>query len=57
MAELDGIAASLRRQRQDLDEMIESTAARSVETADLISKIEELRRRAEETQRKQPKDR
>lgn len=57
MAELDGIAASLRRQRQDLDAMMESTAARSVETADLISKIEELRRRAEETQRQQPKDR
>lgn len=54
MAELHGISEALRRQRKDLDEMIESTSARSSQATDLINKIEELRRRAEETQRKAP---
>lgn len=54
MAELKNISAELLRQRRDLDQAIETTSARSNETAGLIDKIEELRRRAEETQRKRP---
>lgn len=51
MAELDGITETLRRQRKDLDEMAESTSTRSNETAALLEKIEELRLRAEKTNR------
>ena len=54
MAELDGISAELRRQRKDIAEALESTSARSNQAAELIDKIEELRRRADETLRKQP---
>jgi len=52
MAELHRIAEELRRQRRDLDDLLENTSTRSAETAGLLAKIEELRRRAEETQRK-----
>lgn len=52
MAELHTIASELRRQRKDLDDLLETTSTRSAQTADLLAKIEELRRRAEETQRK-----
>jgi phosphohistidine phosphatase SixA len=51
MAALDAIAAELRRQRKDIDDLLESTASRSGETAELLVKIGELRRRAEETRR------
>jgi len=51
MAELEGITEILRRQRKDLDEMVESTSTRSTETAALLEKIEELRARAEKTNR------
>ena len=52
MAELHVIAAELRRQRKDIDELLESTSKRSGKTAELLTKIERLRQRAEETQRK-----
>jgi ABC-type transporter Mla subunit MlaD len=52
MAELTAIAAELRRQRRDLDELLENTSTRSANTADLLAKIEELRQRAEATQRR-----
>jgi hypothetical protein len=52
IAELHVIAADLRRQRRDLDELLENTSKRSGQTAELIAKIEKLRRRAEETRRK-----
>jgi len=52
MAELTAIAAELRRQRRDLDELLENTSTRSAHTANLLAKIEELRLRAEETQRR-----
>ena len=51
MAEFHVIAETLRRQRKDLEELSDSTAASSSETSRLLEKIEELRRRAEETQR------
>lgn len=51
MAEFHVIAETLRRQRKDLEELSDSTATSSSETSRLIEKIEELRRRAEETQR------
>ena len=51
MAEFHVIADMLRRQRKDLEELSDSTAMSSSETSRLIEKIEELRRRAEETQR------
>ena len=54
MAELDAFLANLRRQRKDLDESIESTSARSNETSDLVTRIEDLRRRVEKTQRQEP---
>jgi len=49
MAELDAITQELRRQRRDLGEQMERS--QSGETARLLEKIEELRRRAEETRR------
>jgi ABC-type transporter Mla subunit MlaD len=52
MAGFDAIAAALRQQRRDLDELAEGTATRSAQTAGLLKKIEELRRRAEETQQR-----
>lgn len=51
MAELKGIAEALRRQRKDLEVLADSTELSSGETTRLIEKIEELRRRAEETRR------
>jgi hypothetical protein len=51
MAEFHVIADMLRRQRKDLEELSDSTTLSSNETSRLIEKIEELRRRAEETQR------
>ena len=51
IAALEGITASLRRQRQDLQTALDSTA--NGETAKVLEKLEELRRRSEETQRLQ----
>ena len=51
MAELEAIAKALRRQRKDLEELSDSTALSSDETSRLLGKIEELRLRAERTQR------
>jgi predicted ATP-grasp superfamily ATP-dependent carboligase len=51
MAELEGIAETLRRQRQDLDDLVDQTVSRKVDTEKLIEKIEELRARSERTQR------
>ena len=51
MAEFHAIAEALRRQRKDLEELSDSTALSSGETSKLIEKIEELRQRAEQTQR------
>lgn len=52
MAELDAIAASLRRQRQDIDEMLDQTLSRNTDAAELVGKLEELRRRSEDTLRR-----
>lgn len=52
MAELDAIAATLRKQRQDIEELLDSTASRSGDAAELVTKIEDLRRRSEETLRR-----
>lgn len=49
-AGLEGITESLRRQRQDLQTALDSPS--KGETAKVIEKLEELRRRAEETQRR-----
>ena len=51
MAEFEAIAQALRRQRKDLEELSDSTALSSCETSRLLTKIEELRRRVEDTQR------
>lgn len=51
MAEFKAIAEALRRQRKDLEELCDSTELSSSETAKLIARIEELRRRAEDTPR------
>lgn len=52
MADLDQITELLRRQRQDIEDLLDSTLTRSGETAELVGKIEELRRRSEETLRR-----
>ena len=52
MAEFHAIAETLRRQRKDLDELCDSTALSSSETSKLLEKIEELRQRAEQAQRR-----
>ena len=54
MADLDLIAEMLRRQRHDLEDSMEQTATRSVDAAQLIEKIEDLRRRSQETQQQFP---
>ena len=54
MAEFHAIADMLRRQRKDLEELSDSTTMSSNETSRLIEKIEELRRRAEDTERNFP---
>lgn len=51
MAELDAITESLRQHRKDLDEQCDQTASRATETARLLDKIEDLRRRSEATTR------
>lgn len=52
MAELEVIADLLRRQRRDLDDLMETTATRTTSTAELLEKIEDLRRRSEDTLRR-----
>lgn len=52
MDELDAIADKLRQRRKELAEEMESTTSRSGNTADLLGKIEDLRRRAEDTNRR-----
>ena len=47
--DLEGIAESLRRQRRDLDALIDDTSSRSIQTAELLARIEELRKRVEST--------
>lgn len=49
MGQLDGISEDLKRQRRDIDDSIEATSNRTGRTADLLAKIEELRRRTEDT--------
>jgi hypothetical protein len=51
MADLDAISQSLKQHRKDLDDQFDQTAARSNETADILTKIESLRRRSEATNR------
>lgn len=52
MAELSAIAETLRRQRQDLEELMDSTRTRRGQAAELVGQIEDLRRRVEDTQRR-----
>jgi len=51
MKQFDAITESLRKQRKNVDDELESTSHRSAETASIIAKIEELRARAEVTNR------
>ena len=57
MAELDAITASLRQSREDLEKLIETGSSRSEETTGLLKRIEDLRRRAEDTQKRGSKSR
>ena len=52
MADLEEIADMLRRQRRDLEQLMDSTSSRSSQTADLVQKIEDLRRRCDDTRRR-----
>lgn len=52
MAELEVIAESLRRQRQDLEDLLDSTLTRCGQAAELVGQLEDLRRRTEDTQRR-----
>jgi hypothetical protein len=49
MADLDHITESLRRQRKDLETLFDDTVTRGDETVKVLEKLEELRRRAEQT--------
>ncbi len=51
MAELDDISESLRQHRKALDDQCDQTATRTSETARILDKIEDLRRRSEATNR------
>ena len=50
--DLERIAESLRRQRKNVDDLLEGTSSRCDQAAELAGKIEELRRRSEETTRR-----
>lgn len=49
MDDFDAIAEALRRQRKDLDTEADERASRGDETARVLKKLEELRKRAEVT--------
>ena len=52
MAELDATTATLKKQREDLEEQMTSSSSRSADTDALVSRIGDLRRRSEETLRR-----
>jgi hypothetical protein len=54
MADFDEIAKALRRQRKDLDAAADQTVTRGDETAKVLRKLEELRERAEITNKPAP---
>jgi hypothetical protein len=60
LADIDRIAADLRRQRHDLDTLWRCSDASSGETSRLLEKIEALRRRMEalpaHDHKREPKD-
>lgn len=47
MDDLNGIAETLRRQREDLERQFDDTGVSSAETSRLVERIEELRKRME----------
>jgi hypothetical protein len=49
MGEFKGISESLRRQRADLENEMESTSSRCEEAGRLLDRIEKLRKRTEKT--------
>jgi len=51
MANFDEIAASLRRQRKQIDDSLETSSSRGGRTAELVDRIEELRQRVEKSRR------
>lgn len=51
MTAFDDLAETIRRQRKSVDDSLDETSVRSVETASILTKIEELRRRSEVTNR------
>jgi hypothetical protein len=55
MAELEAITETLKRQRQDLETQLAEGTTRGERATDLVNKIEALRRRADETNRRFPK--
>lgn len=54
MPELEAITEALRRQRKDLEDLLDETSSRKSETAALIDRIEEWRLRSERTLRSLP---
>jgi ABC-type transporter Mla subunit MlaD len=50
MADLEQITETLRRQRRDIDDLLERTASRSGDAADLVKQIGDLRQRCADTQ-------
>lgn len=55
MTQHDPLTETLRRQRKEIDDSLESTSVRSAETESILAKIEELRRRSEKTQQTMPR--
>jgi len=52
MAEFNAIAATLKKQREDLEKQTTDDSTRSADTDALVSQIGDLRRRSEETLRR-----
>jgi len=52
MAEFNAIAATLKKQREDLEKQTSDDSTRSAGTDALVSQIGDLRRRSEETLRR-----
>lgn len=49
MADLDVIHETLRRQRRDIDDALDSTSTRRDETSKIVDRLGNLRRRVERT--------
>lgn len=52
VAELEAIAETLRQRRKDLEDLMDDSDSRRIKTTELLARIEDLRRRVEESQKR-----